>query len=320
VNSFKLKAAVAFLVFNRPDTTRRVFEEIRRARPPKLLVVADGPRADRPGEVNKCQAVRAIIDTVDWPCEVLKNYSDVNLGCKVRLTSGLDWVFDQTEEAIILEDDCLPEPSFFEFCELMLERYRSSNQIMLIAGTNFLLEKNDVIDSYYFSNLVSIWGWATWGRAWKLRSLEFTSIDESVIKTRFNNKRFSSNFCNVLRNTLTGKVDTWDVQWCYTVIVNNGLCVTPIRNQIKNIGFIGTHTDIMTSPFHNMATQPINLTYLKHPTSINVNYRLDQIAIDNLVVLSKLPGNFFEKLFFAVTKRLRLLLRFLVLFILINSK
>jgi hypothetical protein len=157
VYDFQLKTPVAFLVFNRPESTIKVFEEIRRARPPRLLVAADGTRADRPGEAEKCAAVRAIIDTVDWPCEVLKNYSDVNLGCKVRVSSGLDWVFEQVEEAIILEDDCLPHPTFFRFCEELLERYRYDERVGIISGDNFLFGVRRTQDSYYFSRYAHIW-------------------------------------------------------------------------------------------------------------------------------------------------------------------
>ena len=146
-----MKTPVAFIIFNRPDTTKRVFEAIRHAKPPKLLVIADGPRADRPGEAEKCAAAREIIEGVDWECEVLTNYSDVNLGCGKRVSTGIDWVFDQVEEAIILEDDCLPNPSFFKFCELMLEQYRHDQRIMSISGTNYLETWKSSIQSYYFS-------------------------------------------------------------------------------------------------------------------------------------------------------------------------
>ena len=158
---------IVFLIFNRPDTTKRVFEAIRQAKPKKLLVVADGPRDDRQGEAEKCAAVRSIIDTVDWDCKVLTNYADVNLGCGLRVSSGLDWVFEQVEEAIILEDDCLPHPSFFPFCEEMLDLYRHDERIMHIAGTNSLEEWKSDVQSYHFSYTGGIWGWATWQRAWK---------------------------------------------------------------------------------------------------------------------------------------------------------
>ncbi|MFM7711944.1 MAG: glycosyltransferase family 2 protein, partial [Microcystis sp.] len=142
-----------------PDTTARVFEAIRQAKPPKLLVVADGPRADRADDIEKCKAARAIIEGVDWDCEVLTNYSDVNLGCKNRVSSGLNWVFDTVEEAIILEDDCVPDPTFFRFCEELLEYYRHDQRIMVISGNNFQFGKKRTGYSYYFSVYTHCWGW-----------------------------------------------------------------------------------------------------------------------------------------------------------------
>src|SRR6185369_14461868 len=162
-----LTTPVAFIIFNRPDTTEKVFAEIARARPPKLLVIADGPRAGRAGEADRCAATRAIIDRVDWDCKVLTNYSDVNLGCKNRVASGIDWVFEQVPEAIILEDDCLPDPTFFRFCEELLIRYREDERISQICGANFQFGRKRSNDSYYFSRYNHIWGWASWRRAWQ---------------------------------------------------------------------------------------------------------------------------------------------------------
>ena len=133
---WQMKTPVAFLVFNRPDVTEKVFAEIRKAKPPQLLVVADGPRKEKPDEIEKCQAVRSIIEKVDWECQVYKNYSDINLGCKLRVYSGLNWVFDTVETAIILEDDCLPHPTFFRFCDELLTKYREDKRVMMISGTN----------------------------------------------------------------------------------------------------------------------------------------------------------------------------------------
>ena len=165
--NFQLSTPVAFIIFNRPDTTARVFAEIAKARPPKLLVVGDGPRANRDGEADRVAEARAIIKNVDWPCEVLTNFSTPNLGCKKRVSSGIDWIFEQVEEAIILEDDCLPDPSFFQFCEEMLARYRHDDRIAMISGDNFLFGQVPVPESYYFSRYCHIWGWASWRRAWK---------------------------------------------------------------------------------------------------------------------------------------------------------
>ena len=130
-----LNTPVAFLIFNRPETTHRVFAEIARARPRRLLIVADGPRSE--ADADKCRAARAVIERVDWQCDILTNYSDINLGCKRRISSGLSWVFEQCEEAIVLEDDCLPDPTFFRFCAELLDKYRNDQRIMMISGNNF---------------------------------------------------------------------------------------------------------------------------------------------------------------------------------------
>ena len=162
----QLQVPVAFIIFNRPDTTSRVFAEIARARPSKLIVVADGPRAEFPGEAELCARARAVIDAVDWKCEVVTDFSDRNLGCRARVSSGLDFVFSQVEEAIILEDDCLPHSSFFPFCESLLQKYRDEDRVMAISGDNFHRGCRYTDFSYFFSRFVHIWGWASWRRAW----------------------------------------------------------------------------------------------------------------------------------------------------------
>ena len=156
MTSFTLTTPVAFIIFNRPDTTAKVFNEIAKARPPKLLVVADGPRVNRVGEADRVTATRAIIEKVDWPCEVLCNFSDINLGCKARVASGLDWVFAQVPEAIVLEDDCLPDPSFFRFCQELLDHYRQDKRVGMISGDNFQFVRSYHSDSYYFAKYIHI--------------------------------------------------------------------------------------------------------------------------------------------------------------------
>nr|MBA3765731.1 glycosyltransferase family 2 protein [Acidobacteriota bacterium] len=162
-----MNVPVALIIFNRADTTARVLAEIAKARPSKLLVIADGPRADHPDDAEKCLAARAAIDRVNWDCEVLTNYSEVNLGCGARPSSGLDWVFENVAEAIILEDDCLPHPTFFPFCAELLERHRDDERVMMISGDNFQFGRKRTQYSYYFSRYTHTWGWATWRRAWR---------------------------------------------------------------------------------------------------------------------------------------------------------
>ena len=279
MSDFQLKTPIAFIIFNRPDTTERVFAAIARARPTKLLVVGDGPRAHRMDEAAKVAAARAIISRVDWPCEVLTNYSDVNLGCKKRVSSGIDWVFELVEEAIILEDDCLPDPSFFRFCQEMLERYRNDQRVGMISGNNFQFGLSRTSDSYYFSRYNHIWGWATWRRSWRNYDVEakiwpkmrdegwLRSITQSSSEEAFWAAAFTSVFNN--------KLDTWDYQWVLTSMTQGSLSITPNVNLVSNIGFgsDATHTHGL-SIYANMNVT--EMTYpLHHPDIFLPNYLAD---------------------------------------------
>ena len=266
----RIDTPIAFLIFNRPDTTEKVFEAIREAKPPKLLVVADGPRKDRPGEAEKCQATRAIIDRVDWQCEVLTNYADLNLGCKLRVSSGLDWVFNNVEEVIILEDDCLPHPSFFRFCEELLNYYRDDRRIMAISGDNFQFGRKRTEYSYYFSRYHHCWGWASWRRAWQHYDIEMKlwqrirdgnwleSILEEPSAIRYWSKIFQA--------TYDQDINTWDYQWMFTCWLQSGLTVLPNVNLVSNIGFgrEGTHTKDSKIKFANLPVQQMHFP-LQHP-------------------------------------------------------
>ena len=267
-----MKTPVAFIIFNRPDTTKRVFEAIRQAKPPKLLVIADGPRVDRLGEAEKCAAARAIIDGVDWECEVLTNYSDVNLGCGKRPATGIKWVFEQVEEAIILEDDCLPNYSFFRFCELILEEYRYDQRIMMISGTNWLGEWKSNIQSYHFSYYGGTWGWASWRRAWQYFDYEIKLWEKNEIRERIrdviaDNEQFRSRekiYWNTYKNPST--ITWWDYQWGFARLLQSGLSIVPSVNLISNIGFgnDATHTKSNESAVAN-----IKSTEIEFPLKIN---------------------------------------------------
>ena len=245
---WSLSTPVAFLIFKRPDTTEKVFREIRRARPQKLLVVADGPRADRPGEDEKCAEARAVVEQVDWDCEVLTNYSDTNLGCKRRVSSGLDWVFEEVEEAIILEDDCVPHPSFFRYCEELLEKYRDDTRVMSISGDNFQFGRTLTDDSYYFSRYVHVWGWATWRRAWKLNDVQMRLWpkvrDEGWLGDILRDTGAVKYWTGIFQSFYEGRIDTWDYAWLFSCWLQSGLCILPNVNLVSNVGFgsEGTHT------------------------------------------------------------------------------
>ncbi|MGH9799051.1 MAG: glycosyltransferase family 2 protein [Blastocatellia bacterium] len=285
-----MKTPVAFIIFNRPDFTNRVFEEIALARPRQLLVIADGSRTDRPGEAEKCAQARKVIERVDWECEVLTNFSEVNLGCKMRPLTGINWVFEQVEEAIILEDDCLPDQSFFPYCEELLERYRDDQRVMMVSGVNFFGEWHKPIQSYYFSRLASSWGWATWRRAWCLNDPELTKwplvVEQNVIEQLFSDPVHQAFWKEVFRRIIDGELtDAWDYQWLLTCWLNSGYRIFPEVNLISNIGFRddATHT-FGESPHSNMPLAEIALP-LKHPQFVVQGSEADYLIQEQFCVL-----------------------------------
>lgn len=268
-----MRTPVALFIFNRLSTTKRVFEVIRQVKPKRLFVVADGARPDRPGESEKCVATRAVIEQVDWDCQVLTNYSDINLGCGKRVSTGIDWIFSQVEEAIFLEDDCLPHPHFFNFCEELLERYRDETRITHISGNYHLLGNRNISDySYHFSRYPLVWGWASWRRAWKHYDFNMTDFpelrDAGWLERYLSNKReayvWAKNFQSVYSNGYT-----WDYQWIYSCWLQEGLSIHPNVNLVSNIGFSAeaTHTQDINNPWANLPTQSLELP-LRHPPSI----------------------------------------------------
>lgn len=286
MDNLKIKTPVCFFIFKRPDTTQRVFERIRQAQPPKLLVIADGPRTEVSGESEKCQAARAIIKQVDWDCEVLTNYSEINLGCRKRISSGLDWVFNQVEAAIILEDDCLPNPTFFRFCEELLEKYRHNEQIMAIAGDNFQFDQPKTPYSYYFSRYAHSWGWATWQRAWQYYDREMKLWPqvkaENYLQDIFENDLAIRCWSNVFQQVYDGHLDTWDYPWQLSCWVRNGLTILPNINLVSNIGFEaeGTHTK-GENPLANLPNYNMSFP-LKHPPFIIRNSQADNFTEKHL--------------------------------------
>jgi hypothetical protein len=277
-----MKTPVVLLVFNRPSLTRQVFEAIRAARPPQLLVIADGPRSDKPSEAEKCTLVREIVEEVDWPCEVLRNYSDINLGCKKRVSSGIDWAFERVEEAIFLEDDCLPHPTFFPYCEELLEKYRYDPRIAAISGDNFQFDREHIQESYYFSRHNHIWGWASWRRAWQHYDVDMKQWDR-VSKSDWLNDILDNDISAVkvwqerLQDVYEGKIDTWDYQWVFACWLQRGLTIVPNVNLIGNIGFglEATHTLDLDSKLANLPVMPISLP-LRHPDLIVPDSHCDE--------------------------------------------
>ena len=279
MSTWQLSTPVAFFIFNRPDTTGRVFEAIRRARPARLLVVADGPRPGRGGEAEKCAAARAIIDGVDWPCEVSLDFSDENLGCRRRVSSGLDWVFGLVEEAVILEDDCLPHPTFFRYCEELLEKYRDDDRVMMISGDNFQFGARRTGDSYYFSRYPHVWGWASWRRSWESYDVDMKIWpqirDEGWLEEYFGdgNSRY---WREVFQAVYRGGMSCWAHQFTFACMVHHRLCILPAVNLVSNIGFgaDATHTTGQ-GKLSGMRTEAMQFP-LQHPPHMIRDARADR--------------------------------------------
>lgn len=268
------RTPVALLVFNRPALTERVFAAVAQARPSQLLVVADGPRADHPDDERLVAETRRVIEQVSWPCEVLTSYAAENLGCRQRISSGLDWVFSQVDEAIILEDDCLPDPSFFAFCEDLLERYGEDERVQMVSGSSLLAGRQFTQDSYYFSRWYHIWGWATWARAWQGYDVDMRRWSE-LRDTRWLEERLPETEASVVRamfdGAYDGTVNTWDFQWVLHGWLRDGVCAKPVVNLVSNIGYgeMASHERNADHPVANLPTTSIRFP-LRHPNAVEV--------------------------------------------------
>ena len=272
---------VVLVVFNRPHLASQLYQRVRTARPRVLLVVADGPRPGRAEDVQLCDATRKIVTSPDWPCDVLTNMADENLGIRRRISSGLDWVFSQCSEAIILEEDCIPHLSFFEFCSNMLRQYREDTRIMHVSGDNFHGETQRGAGSYYFSRYPFTWGWASWSRAWRYYDADLslwpTAIAgrwlESIFEDPVEIQHWSSAFDRVYR----GEIDAWDYQWVFACLYQSGLSILPNRNLISNIG-VGPDATNFTEGHSTIGIPARDLGNCVHPLPIIWDREADRLT------------------------------------------
>jgi hypothetical protein len=279
------RSPVAYLVFNRPQQTQRTFAAIRAQQPRRLYVIADGPRVGHPSDARRCAEVRRIVSQVDWPCEVQYQFAEVNLGCKVRVSSGLNWVFQHTERAIVLEDDCLPHHDFFTFCDDLLDRYADDTRVWVITGNNFQNGRHRGQGSYYFSKFNHCWGWASWRRAWSQyrRELDFwpqwkQSRDwADWIADPVERRHWEKLFDRAHR----GEIDTWDLQWTASIWHSHGLTATPNVNLVSNIGFGADATHTTTEGSENAEIPVRPLGELLHPDQVCLDQDADRFTFDN---------------------------------------
>jgi hypothetical protein len=262
---------VLFLIFKNPEVTSKVFSRIREIKPAILYISADGPRANRENEDAECEATRRLTENIDWECKVYRRYLPENLGCRAAVSSAISWMFETETHGIILEYDCLPDLSFFSFCETMLDKYVDDETVMHISGDNFQNGITRGDGSYYYSSITGIWGWATWRRAWKYFDADITKLPEFVKSGKIKNvlskphlqryflKKFESIF-------LKKNISTWGFGWSFAVMNNDGLCIVPNINLVSNIGFgeDATHANDSSSPFSNLNTG--SMYSIQHPS------------------------------------------------------
>lgn len=275
---------VAYIVFNRPRHTRETFAVIRAQRPASLYIIADGPRLEHPVDIERCRDVREIVAQVDWPCTVHRNYAERNLGLKRRVSSGLDWVFAQVDRAIVLEDDCLPHPDFFVFCETLLEHYANDERVGVITGNNFQAGRKRGNASYYFSKYNHCWGWASWRRAWQdyrgdlpfwpewQNSVDWRHINPGRVERRY--------WAGIFDRVKRGEIDSWAYPWTASVWYRSWLTATPNVNLVTNIGCgpDGTHT-LAQEDQPGLPVYPLGP--LVHPDRVVQDGKADRYVFDH---------------------------------------
>ena len=276
----KFDTPIAYIIYNRAEHTRKSFEVLKKLRPSRLFIIADGPKPDNVSDISSVTTVRKITEDLNWDCRVERNYSKVNLGLKSRVSSGLDWVFEQVDKAIVLEDDCIPHPDFFKFCESLLNFYEKNDKISVITGNNFQNHRPNASASYYFTKFCHCWGWATWKRAWKkydgnIRFWPNWSKSEGW-KQSFSDDSELKYWKSIFESVYLNKIDSWAYPWTACNWYNNSLSIAPNVNLVSNIGFgaDGTHTKSKNHTSANLSVFP--LKNILHPRDVVQDFDADE--------------------------------------------
>lgn len=285
---------ILLIVFRRVETTRAVLNEIRKLKPKQLFIASDGPRDGVIGEDEKVKKVRELFKDIDWDCEVKTLFREKNGIHNLSISSAVSWFFDQVPEGIVLEDDCLPHPSFFRYCEELLQKYRNDKSVMMICGANFQQGNKRGNNSYYSAKIGSSWGFASWQRAWQHYDITMSSFpefkQEGQIKNIFDNKKIQEYWLDIFEKVHNGTVKAYDYPWIYAIWANGGLVLSPNVNLISNIGF---GKDALTyadekNKFARIPTQDIGI--ITHPKFILGNKDSDEFFMKEYLLLT-----FFQK-------------------------
>lgn len=269
----QLNTPVLYIIFNRLDTVKRTFPVIAAQKPARLFIAADGPRVSREGEAEKCREVRNfVLSNINWNCDVQTLFREENLGCGENVHRAITWFFDNVEQGIILEDDCLPDPSFFAYCETLLDYYKNDERIMHIAGDNPLIQCKNWPYSYYYARLMHCWGWASWKRAWKKYEFVLSDVTKTLSDNAyFKNRKVREHYEYIFRGFEKKPfiTDTWDYQWTYAVFKANGICINPAKNLVTNIGFDGEGAHFNNNG-HGFSRPSFPVSQICHPPKVEV--------------------------------------------------
>lgn len=287
----------------RPESLRSILSQVALYRPERLYLISDGPRQDRPQDTELCELSRQVAaESITWPCDVRKNYSDVNIGLKARITSGIDWVFQNEESAIFLEDDTIPHPTFFPYCQTLLNHYRDDERIMHIGGSNPLAGRVACPNGYLFSRYFQIWGFATWRRTWKQYDIGMTQWpmlkQENALQALYSQETMRKWITHMFDFTYDGRIQTWDVQYFFTCLFNNGLSIVPAQNLISNIGYEGAHASKATDCRNlGIPVEAIDWRNLHHPRYRVPSFEYDDLFIaENFAVKKRPPPSSWRRL------------------------
>ncbi len=285
-----MNTPVAIFIYKRTQNLTLIFASLKKIKPKTLYLIADGPKDA--SEIVQVENTRKNLELlIDWPCIVHKNYANTNLGLKERFKSGIDWIFNQEDKAIFLEDDCIPDPSFFRFCDELLEKYKNDERVFSISGNNFQFGKDSPKESYYFSKYPHIWGWATWKRSWDKYDSEISDWQSrrssSWLREVIGGFIIAKFWKYIFDRLSAGKINTWDYQLTYASFKNRGLNIIPSVNLVTNVGYGADSTNIKSkNKTIGVSTVPMQFP-LVHPTEFRVDEESDR-RIENLVYLHPL--------------------------------
>jgi hypothetical protein len=287
INSYSVKSPILLIAFNRPEETATVISRLSEVKPRIIYFAVDGPRANRPDEKNLVEITRSLVSRFDWDCTVLTSFSEVNRGCGLGVSSAISWALESEESVIILEDDIVPTVSFFKYCDELLERYANDPHVFAISGCNFVpAEMLSKTESYRFSSIPHVWGWAVWKRSWDTYSFDIsdwrTDLPVRELRGSLGGSILATFMWSRIFDLMAAKrIDTWDYQLCYAVLKSKSKVATANVNSVTNIGFGKGATHTISRPSYVLEANEVAFP-LEHPSK-SVDKNVDEWVQRNVM-------------------------------------